>query len=112
MKLDILGTQYDFSLSNAKKDAGLIDNGGYCDGFAKRIVINDYYIENDPNSIQDIPAYDRKVRRHEIVHAFLYESGMTHWAENESMVEWIAVMVPRMIRAFHCVDALQIDNGG
>lgn len=49
----------------------------------------------------------KQVLRHEIVHAFLYESGLdgstwkTHgWAVNEEMVDWIAIQFPKILKAF------------
>jgi predicted SprT family Zn-dependent metalloprotease len=50
----------------------------------------------------------KEVMRHEIVHAFLYESGLgysTHipncaWAVNEEMVDWIAIQTPKMAKVF------------
>ena len=42
--------------------------------------------------------------RHEIIHAFLFESGLQTcaftiegpWAENEEMIDWFANMIPKM----------------
>ena len=41
--------------------------------------------------------------RHEIVHAFLYESGLdvsSEWARNEEIVDWIALQTPKLQKAF------------
>ena len=35
-----------------------------------------------------------EVMRHEIVHAFLFESGLDEYFENEQLVNWIANSVP------------------
>ena len=52
-------------------------------------------------------AYQHKVIRHEIVHAFLYESGLDvnslsggAWAKNEEMVDWMAIQIPKILKAF------------
>ncbi len=50
----------------------------------------------------------KKTLRHELIHAFLAESGLsasasTHyasWAENEEMVDWIAIQFPKILKAF------------
>ena len=59
------------------------------------------------DSVRDLAAYQRKVIRHEIIHAFLYESGLWQssfnckaWAQNEEMVEWFAIQSPKIFRAF------------
>ena len=43
--------------------------------------------------------------RHEIIHAFLYESGMKEcssatqsWVENEEMVDWFAIQIPKIVK--------------
>lgn len=48
--------------------------------------------------------YMKATLRHEIIHAFLFESGLQTcaftiegpWAENEEMIDWFANMIPKM----------------
>ena len=45
----------------------------------------------------------RKVLRHEIIHAFLNESGLrenSEWAYNEEMIDWLAIMIPKINKCF------------
>lgn len=57
---------------------------------------------------------EKKTLRHELIHAFLAESGLsasasTHygaWAENEEMVDWIAIQFPKILKAFEEADCL------
>ena len=52
--------------------------------------------------------------RHEVVHAFLEESGLSDcslrpemaWARNEEMVDWIAIQFPKMLEAFKWLEVL------
>ena len=47
--------------------------------------------------------------RHEIIHAFLCESGLAEnsdWATNEELVDWIAIQAPKLIKAWKDADAL------
>lgn len=69
--------------------------------------------ETDRNTIQDMDSYRKKVLRHEIVHAFLYESGMWNnsgsidcWGMNETITDWIAIQSPKLFRAFKEADCL------
>ena len=63
---------------------------------------------------QDLEYYQKTVLRHEIIHAFLFESGLAgscnvwdgSWAENEEMVDWIAMQLPKIIQACKEADAL------
>ena len=56
----------------------------------------------------------KKTLRHELIHAFLAESGLsanalsnyTSWAENEEMVDWIAIQFPKILEVFKEVDCL------
>ena len=43
----------------------------------------------------------------QIVHAFLYESGLRQnaygskcWAKNEEMIDWMAIQIPKIQRAY------------
>lgn len=57
---------------------------------------------------------DKDVLRHEIIHAYLSESGLSanashcygSWAENEEMVDWFAIQSPKIFQTFKEVDCL------
>ena len=44
----------------------------------------------------NIEAFNRKTLRHEVIHAFFVESGLTEYTEDEVLVEWIAVQFPKI----------------
>ena len=55
----------------------------------------------------DCDDYMRKCMRHELVHAFLYESGLSinslspsGWASNEEMTDWMAIQGPKLYDAW------------
>lgn len=62
----------------------------------------------------NIAEYNKKVLRHEIIHAFLRESGLSGnsmqydgaWAQCEEMVDWIAIQFPKILKAFQDADCL------
>lgn len=104
--VNILGTKYDIKYAKASEDRN-IGNGGdaYCDWTGKKIVLQDP-AEADGN-LADMDAYWRKTLRHEIIHAFLFESGLAQnsfqtdaWAQNEEMIDWLAFMGPKIINAW------------
>lgn len=81
------------------------DADGWCDTSSKEILIYNYIQSVD--SVRDLESYQRKVLRHEIIHAFLFESGLWQnaygskcWAKNEEMVDWIAIQYPKIKEAF------------
>ena len=53
-----------------------------------------------------------KVIRHELVHAFFFESGLAEcWkhqktGQEEMTVDWIAIMAPKMHKAFMQAEAV------
>lgn len=60
-----------------------------------------------------MPAYIKKVKRHEIIHAFLFESGLSEcsyksdeWAKNEEMVDWFAHQGLKLYKAWKEADAI------
>ncbi len=95
--IDILGTKYKVCLSSNKTDKNLKDNDGYADTENKLIVIDKDNPRLKKLSIEHILS-------HEIVHAFLHESGLqgqgdSDWAVREQVVDWIAYMIPKLEKA-------------
>lgn len=102
MKVNVLGTEYEI-LRNVKDDPKLGNRAdGYCDYSTKKIVIAEM-IEDD-DTLENLKMYEGKVIRHELIHAFLYESGLdvnSDWARNEEIVDWIALQFPKMNKVFN-----------
>lgn len=105
MRISVLGVQYDFECRTMAEDPNLEECDGYCDTSIKLCVARKYTAEErqEPNSKKDLDAYMRKCMRHELVHAFLYESGLdvnslneSCWAKNEEMVDWMAIQGPKL----------------
>lgn len=110
MTVDVLGTKYKIILDdfNCELLAGA-NRSGYCFFNAAEIHIEDLDTDDDWKNEDDAIKSDqqKKILRHEIIHAFLYESGLhanscnVHaWAGNEEMVDWFALQMPKLIRAF------------
>lgn len=104
MKVNILGTEYTIEERTVEEDSYLNNCDGYCDKSTKEIVVAKQKPDNDLN---DYEWYRKKVMRHEIVHAFLYESGLdvsfehaNRYGHEETMVDWIAVQFPKMQKVF------------
>ena len=100
-KVNILGTEYSIKRQNEKETSKLEYADGFCEFYSKEIVIDDF--EPTPKTVANPNLYKKKVLRHEIVHAFLYESGLdvsSEWARNEEIVDWIALQCPKLQKAF------------
>lgn len=119
MKVNILGTEYEINRYNYKELEIFERDGidGYCDSITKEIAICALFTH--PNFKYEEREYcgliEKDVLRHEIVHAFLNESGLRDssgiitnqgWAKNEEMVDWIALQFPKILKAFQEADCL------
>lgn len=100
MTVNVLGTKYTIKESNKVADQNLENNDGYCDCSIKTIVIDT--LKEFPGSLADLESYKKQVIRHELIHAFLFESGLScnSWAKDEEIVDWIAHQFPKLQNAF------------
>lgn len=104
MKVSILGTIYEIIESNQEQYPKLKLCNGYCDSSVQKCVINVEHEEDDMN-IENLQTFIDKIKRHEIIHAFLFESGLAEateddWARNEEMVDWFANQLPKILKVF------------
>lgn len=117
LKIDVLGTKYTVVRVKAGQDEYMdkMHFGGYCDGILKRIVLLDLKTVPDwqEESEDRITQQEKETMRHELIHAFLNESGLewnSHscdaWAKNEEMVDWFAIQMPKLLKAFKAADCL------
>ncbi len=116
IKINVLGTEYTITFKNDAEvcaDMGICvgECFGYCSSPAKSIVIANLDTMIDPEPDKEV---QKKVNlRHEIVHAFLDESGLETnanevpcWAQNEEMVDWFAIQGPKIYKAWKEAGAL------
>lgn len=100
MRIDILGTEYSVEIVKEKDDPKLKSVNGYTELYSKKIIVEN--VEPDNNTVERLDLHRQKVLRHEIVHAFLFESGLdanSDWARNEEIVDWIALQFPKLLNA-------------
>ncbi len=104
MRIMILGIFWEIKFRKSKKDPMLKERDGYCDRTAKQIIIAK---DRGTSGLHDYARYQKEVIRHEIIHAFLIESGLDNnwqhaemYGHDETMVDWIAIQFPKIQRAF------------
>lgn len=119
MRIDILGTKYKVMTRKISEDETLKNNrwAGYCGEESKEIVIADMSELEYFSDMTDLEKenYRKKTLRHEIIHAFLNESGLSDnasvpnsgWAKHEEMIDWFAIQSPKIYKVFKKAGCLQ-----
>ena len=101
--VNVLGSRYSVKTNN---EAVTFD--GSCSFYTKEIELRpcEKMLDSDSDEKARQSRY-KEVIRHELVHAFLFESGLDEYARNEQLVDWIAVQVPKMNAVFEELNALE-----
>ena len=93
-EVHILGTRYSIRIIDEDDYRYDREADGWCDPSVKEILIFNY--KQSAESVKDL-----------VVHAFLYESGLWQnaygskcWAKNEEMIDWMAIQLPKIQRAY------------
>lgn len=115
-KVNILGTTYAiYTGVKREEDKNLDGLIGFCNHFTKSISVVDLDSDENGDAISYVVKREtiKDTLRHEIIHAFIHESGLwscalpvNSWADNEEMVDWIALQFPKMLKAMQEADAL------
>ena len=107
----ILGTKYNIKLISEADDPMLKTLEGYTDPTVHKIVVK--LIEKQSDSVQNLADHAKNIMRHELIHAFLFESGLGAcaneidcWAKNEEMVDWFAYQSPKILKLFQQLNCL------
>lgn len=95
MKINVLGTDYSVRRDTAmcRKEGG----DGLTDRFNKEIILmrNADLLDNcSEENVRSI--YERRVIRHELIHAFFFEAGFDKYGMDEDLVDMLAVLWPKM----------------
>lgn len=105
MKVNVLGTVY-----RIKYVPSLDGRGGETDFYTKEIHISEQEDVPPEFKTDNLKEMQRHVLRHELIHAFLFESGMDQsstaheaWAVNEEMIDWMAIQTPKIMAAYESV---------
>ncbi len=108
-KVNILGSEWNVKFGNEKEYPNLTNVDGYTDLSTREIVVDDMEAsQGQIGAKADLESYQKQVVRHEIIHAFLLESGLDSnsnsadsWAVNEEMVDWFAIQSPKIFKLFY-----------
>lgn len=111
--VNILGTEYRIEFKNIEDDPILKNANGYTDPTVKKIVI----CNKEPDcDVEDFDILQRKVIRHEIIHAYFEESGVSANVENlnqgvpELYVDWFAIQAPKIYKTYVKLGILDVNT--
>lgn len=105
--VDILGSKW--TIKYVDDDPAFEQANGITNDAAREIIIENVKMTNDPLAFDMQSQYinQKRVLRHELIHAYLYESGLGDssnscdaWAVNEEMVDWFARNSPKIFATF------------
>ena len=118
--IEIMGTPWEIQIKGDDEDPQFkkYDADGYCSEAEKLIVIED--ADSDPSKKDESSFYKleamKRTLRHEIVHAFFYESGLGSssghysgaWAQYEEMVDWVAQQGEKIYKTWEKAGCLRL----
>lgn len=105
--VEILGSTW--KIVYRDEDQAFEDCKGYNTFPTKTIVIRKPYEPEEPldYSIEEQEIEIKNTLRHELLHAFLSESGLDSssskskcWALNEEMIDWFAIQSPKIFSVY------------
>lgn len=103
-KVNILGTEYGIIIDD---ELHRTLNDGVCEGYTKKISVRpEKEMLNDTDSEEARKKRFDEVMRHEIMHAFFYESALDDYARNEQLVNWFAIQSPKIFKVFKELDVI------
>lgn len=109
MKVDILGTEYTLTVCDEHERLDEYCDG-LCDETTKEMLVKSYAGDrDDPTAKKNLDVQVKKNKRHEIIHAFLFESGLAEnspWAQNEEMVDFFAIQFPKIAKVIQQAEAM------
>lgn len=105
-KICILGTEYRIKFGNRLQYKELENVSGYCDPTTHEIVIKNDYDKNNPSTVGDLKKSIMETIRHEIIHAYFYESGLWNesYGRDEELIDWIAIQFPKIQETMNNID--------
>lgn len=117
MEINILGTVYEVNFKKYDDEKYFSDFSwdGFCDFNLKEIAICEMktYPGWENESEESCKIHEKATLRHEIIHAFLNESGLRSntlsvgaWAQNEEMIDFFALQGVKIMKCWESCGCL------
>lgn len=111
IKVNILGSTWKIRYQTIDQNKTLNTCDGYTDASVKTIVIRRY--RKKEHEVVNINEIYMENIRHEIMHAFMFESGLwvntnssNAWSMNEEMIDWFAKQSPKIYKVYKKLEVI------
>jgi hypothetical protein len=100
IKVNILGSEWTVRSATEAEDPRLEGKNGFTD-WTTRLICLERELQGDIGSME---TYMNKVIRHELIHAFMDESGFgdcfehKDFGQEETVVDWFAYQMPKIMK--------------
>ena len=98
-EIEILGTVYQLLVDDGGMDQQNADGVCWCYGKKIQVRPPEKMLCQDDDLEAKNSRY-REVLRHELIHACLFEAGLGDYCDDETLVDWLAKMFPRLAELF------------
>ena len=93
MIFHILGTNY--TLHYDVEQCKINDANGLAELYSKKIILSLDGYESE-NVFENVEEYYKKVLRHELLHAFFHEMGLSKYSNDETLIDALAIKMPQI----------------
>ena len=99
IKINILGTEWKIKITDPEyKKFKSLNATGLCEVHSKEILIAN--LKEDDKTYDNYKRFIDEIFKHEIIHAFFYESGLKQYYYDETLVEALSILIPKMNKVF------------
>lgn len=108
LTVNVLGTEYTVKIGKRKNLSIADEQCGTCCNYGEKLIkiVTDQF--NDEGDDEANEELIKEVMMHELAHAFLYESGLVTYSDDEVLANWISV---NMRKLMNCALQLQDELG-
>lgn len=107
--LSILGTEYKLRFLSSDEYPKLksCEADGLFEPYTKELIINtDMFSRGSNDQVENLHEYQNKVIKHEIIHAFLHESGSLDYAADERLVDLLSIQIDKIFAVLSSIPSL------
>lgn len=108
-EIDVLGSKWQIIEEDELRAANA---DGFADNSVREIHLQSVF-NDEKSSVADMEEYKKRVLRHEILHAFIFECGLdteNSWARNEEMIEFFALQFYKIANVFSAADIIHLGD--